>query len=281
MRKYYYLAYDIFCICSALIAALYLRHGFPLIQEGQPEDLYLLVLTTLFIALCLLPLMRTHTSMWRFTSSSELGGVMIAVTLIVLVMNSALFLTSRLEMMPRSVPPMHWALAVVMMGGSRILARTLFGPARKSATHQALLKQHVIVIGACHTAELYLQFIKRIVQHEVVVVGLVDSDATLTRRLFQKHEIMGTPADIPRLIEQFLVHGIEIKQLILAHMFDDLSESEQSILVGLMDSGAMDLVHFGKHMSPQWSVRASEKVADFYQDGHAISRDDEDRKSVV
>ena len=85
VRKYYYLLHDLVCICGALVGALYLRHGFPLIQEGQPDDLYLLLLVTLATALCILPIMRIHNSMWRFTSTSELADIMVAVALIVLV----------------------------------------------------------------------------------------------------------------------------------------------------------------------------------------------------
>jgi lipopolysaccharide/colanic/teichoic acid biosynthesis glycosyltransferase len=265
MRKYLYLAYDITCICGSLVAALYLRHGTPLIQEGQPGDLFLLLGVTFATALLVLPLMRTHISMWRYTSTSELAGVMIAMALVVLVYNSGLFLISRLQMMPRSVPPMHWALAVMLMGGSRLMARQFFGPSKRTSKHQATLKQHVIVVGVCHTAELYLQFIKRIVQHEVVVEGFVDSDSALTDRVFQKHKILGTPTELPQILEQLLVHGIHIKQVILAQVLDELPEAEAQALIELQRTGAVELVHFASYMGPQAQSSPLQTATDFYQ----------------
>lgn len=263
MRKYLYLAYDTGCICAALIVALYLRHGLPLIQEGKPEDLYLLLLVTFVTALLILPLMRIHTNMWRFTSPSELADIAIAVALVVLICNSMLFLTSRLDMMPRSVPPMHWALAILGMGGSRMVIRRLLGP--RGAKRQRMIKQHVLVVGANHTAELYLQFIKRISRHPIVVEGIIDSDPDLTDRLFQKHKVLGTPNDIPRLLEELHVHGIQITQIILANLLDELSESENYLLQELAQNGTIEIVQFAKHMGPQLQQEPVKKKADYYQ----------------
>ena len=271
MRKYYYLAYDIACICITLVAALYLRHGIPLIQEGPPSDLYLLLLVTFISAACVLTLMHTHTSIWRFTSTSDLADILVAVALVILITNSSLFIISRLEMMPRSVPPMHWALAVVAMGGSRLVARQLFGPARKLTKTQSAHKQHVIVVGACHTAELYLQFIKRIIQHEIVVVGFVDSDPALTDRIFQKHKILGTPEQLAAILDEFLVHGVEVQQIILAHTLDELSATDQKHLLDMMESGNVELVHLGKHMGPQMQPQPARNADDFYQKIDAVA----------
>lgn len=265
MRKYLYLAYDIACICITLLVALYLRHGLPLIQEGAPDGLYLLLLVVLLTSLVVLPLLRTHTSMWRFTSTSELADVMIAVALVVLISNSGLFLISRLDMVPRSVPPMHWALAVVAMGGSRLLARRLFGGARMQAGRGPIARQHVIVVGVCHTAELYLQFTKRMSRNPIVIEGFVDSDTDLTGRVFQKHKILGTPADIPQLLEEFNLHGIQIRQIVLAQTAEELSESERALLQELTNNEVIDLVQFGKHMGPQLQTAPIAHKADYYR----------------
>ncbi len=266
MRKYIYLAFDLACVCTALLVALYLRHGFPLIQDfSGPHDLRLLLCVTFITSLIVLPLMHTNTSMWRYTSTADLANVMIAVALVVLITDSSLFLISRLEMMPRSVPPMHWAIAVMAMGGSRLMARQLFGPTRRRTRRDQAMKQHVVVVGAGHTAELYLQFIKRIVQHEVVVEGFVDSDKTLTNRIFQKHKILGTPGQLPQLLEEFLVHGIHIRQVVLAQLLDELPQAERDLLLALEEKQLVELVHFGKHMDPQLQPRTKQNDADFYE----------------
>ena len=271
MRKYLYLFYDIACICITLVAALYLRHGFPLVQEGTQKDLYLLLLVTFGSALLVLPMMHTYTSMWRFTSNSELASIMLAVALVILISNSSLFLISRLQMMPRSVPPMHWALSALAMCGSRLLARRLFGPTHPQSKNHHALKQHVMVVGACHAAELYIQFVKRIIQHPVVIEGFVDSDKSLTNWMFQKYKILGTPEDLPHILEQFHVHGVHIRQIILAQLMDDLPKATKKMLLELERDGIIELVHFGKQMGPQLQPRSKKSVAQFYQKAVAIS----------
>ena len=265
-RKYLYLLHDLLCICTALLVALYLRHGFPLIQDfSGPHDLRLLMAVTVITSLVVLPLMRTHSSIWRFTSMSELTDVMIAVALVIVFTNTSLFVISRLAMMPRSVPPMQWALAVVAMCASRLIVRRLLRPKGTKARDLKALKQHVIVIGAGHTAELYLQFIKRIVQHPVVVEGLLDSDPQLTGRIFQKHRILGTPAGLPQIMEEYLVHGIQIKQVVLAQLLDELPVEERRLLQELEKAGSIDIVHFAQHMGPQAQPDVVRDAKDYYQ----------------
>lgn len=264
MRKYLYLSYDVLSIATALLLALYLRHGFPLIPEGDPYDLWRLLGLTAVASIVILPVMRTHSSMWRFTSVSELANIMVAVALIVLVSNSGLFLLDRLEMMPRSVPLMHWAMAVMAMGGSRILARRFFGVVVRPSRRK-MVKQHVLVVGACHTAELYLQFVKRILQHPVVVEGFLDSDKSLTNWLFHKYKVLGTPEELPRILERLRVHGIHIHQVVMARRLTSLSPRAQKKLVELEQQGVIELVHFAQHINPQLASGAHTDVPSHYQ----------------
>ncbi len=272
MRKYLYLVHDLICIAMALLVALYLRHGFPLIQDySGPHDLRLLMAMTIISSLIVLPLMRTHANIWRFTSASELVDVMIAVALVVLATDASLFLISRLTMVPRSVPPMQWALAVFAMSADRLIVRRLLRPAGGKKRYDTAVKQHVIVIGAGHTAELYLQFIKRIVQHPVMVEGLVDNDPELTDRLFQKHRILGTPQQLPQIIEQFLVHGIVIKQVVLAQLIEELPVEDRRLLQQMKGAGIIDLVHFAQHMGPQAQPETQPDATDYYQHATALT----------
>lgn len=273
LRKYVYLAYDTACIIATLVLALYLRHGFPLIQEySGPHDLRLLLCVTFITSLIILPIMRINRGMWRFTGTGDLAQIMLAVALVILITDSSLFLISRLEMMPRSVPPMHWALAVSALGGSRLLARRLLRKKVDRRAHpRATVKQHVLVIGVGHAAELYLQFIKRIVQHQVAVAGFVDPDPALTDRVFQKHRILGTVEALPQILGDFHVHGVEIRQVVLTGLFEELTETERAMLREMEEKGVIDLLHFGKQMNPQLEATAAEQMRDFYHVASGIA----------
>ncbi len=263
MKKICYLAFDLACIAFTLLVALYLRHGFPLIQEGTLLDLILILTITLGTALIVLPIMRTHSTIWRFTSGSDIGDLMLAVALVILVSNTALFITNHLGMIPRSVPPMHWALAVCLMAGSRLLARRIIGSARGNHGHH--VRQHVLVLGVGHTAEIYLQFARRILQQPIIVEGFLDSDATLTHRLFQKHKILGTPADLPRILQELRVHGIVVRQVVLTKILRDLPKEERRLLLMMKREGVIDLMHFAKYIGPQMEARASNSGDAYYE----------------
>lgn len=269
MRKYFYLIYDLCCILIALMLALYLRHGFPLIQEGEPDDLMLLLVVTLAFSVIVLTLMQTHTGMWRFTSGSELMALIIAVGLIVLLSNSTLFLVSRLDMVPRSVPPMHWALAVAMMSASRLLVRQILGPARDIPRRRTSSRQHVLVVGICHTAELYLEFAKRIMQHQVVVEGFLDSDPALKHRTFHQCRILGSARDIPQIMGEMLVHGVPIRQIILARHVNELAAEEREVLRQLEAQANVEIVHFARDMAPHFHP-LSPHQEDFYHQALAV-----------
>lgn len=259
MRKYGYLLYDLTCIGLALVVALFLRNGLPLIEEGQPEDIYPVLAVTLCIAAVVLPLMRTHTSLWRYTSLSDITRVIMGATLVVLLSNTGLFLLNRLEVMPRSVPPIHWMLAILGMAGARVLARFLFGPARRR-TRRDEHKRHVLAVGVGPIAETYLQFVHKILQDQVKVEGFLDEDLKLAQRAFQQYPILGHPKQAAEVLERFHVHGVRIRQVVLTCAFASLSAASQEALEALQRSGQATLVYFDRHIGPQLRGEAREAI---------------------
>ncbi len=250
MRKYAYIAFDLVAVLVTLLLALYLRNGIELIEEGQPDDLKTLFGISIVVALVILPIMKTHTRMWRYTSSADLGAVMVAALLIVLFTNGGLFLFNRLEMVPRSVPPMHGALIVFVMGGCRLLARYFFGAARGESSKQRTA-QHVLLVGINHTAEIYIEFAKKIIAGQVVIEGLLDEQARLTGRSFHQYPILGMPQDIAEKIATLRVHGIVISKVILVQPFDSLNAASQTALRELEQQGHIQLVHFERQIGLQ------------------------------
>lgn len=247
MKRYLYFFFDIACVLIALLVALYIRNGISFIEEPQPYDLLKVVSVTALAAISVLTLFNTYTSMWRFTSFRDLRNVVLGITLVVLLSNGALFILDRLEVMPRSVPPMHWAFCVLSMCGSRLLARKIFGPIVLRAETE---RQHVLIIGANHITELYLEFAQKILHGNIVVEGILDQNEQLHNRAFHKYTILGNVESVPELLERFLVHGIRIDQIVLTHPFFDLSKSAQRVLTKLVNDRSLKLVHFSEDILP-------------------------------
>lgn len=246
MRKYGYLIFDVLAVIAALVLALYLRNGTALIEEGRPDDLPILLALSVVVPLLVLPLMRTHKRIWRYTSSADLSAVMIAAAICVLLINGGLFLFNRLEIVPRSVPPMHWALIVFSMGGSRLVARWLFGaPRNHSAKRQV---QHVLIVGANHAAELYIEFAKKIIPGQVSIEGILDENYALTGRSFHQYSVLGVPTQLEDILQELHVHGIVINKLILVQPLDQLSLSSQQAMLELEQKAVLELVHFDRQI---------------------------------
>lgn len=245
MRKYAYLGFDVGAALLALVAALYLRNGVALIEEGRPYDVRIMLLICVGVSVLVLPLMRTHTRMWRFTSPADVSAVMIAAALIVLLTNGGLFLFNRLEIVPRSVPPVHWAIMAFIMCGSRISARWMYGGERSAAAKQ---QQHVLIVGANHATELYIEFAKKILSGQVVIEGILDEDTSLQGRLFHQFPVLGSPAEMDELLQQLRVHGIVISKVIVARAFDQLHPNTQQGLLALEQQGLFELIHFDRQI---------------------------------
>ncbi len=248
MKKYLYFFFDMACICAALLTALYLRNGISFIEEPQqPYDLLKVVTSTLLTSAPILIFFNTHNSVWRFTSQKDLRNVILSITLIVLCSNSLLFLLDRLDVIPRSVPPIHWAFCILSMCGSRLLVRRIWGPIKQQTDSKG---QSILIIGVNHVSELYLSFSERILPGAIIVEGLIDEDEQLHGRAFHKHTILGNIKQIPELLERFLVHGIRINQIILSYPFDELTRGNQQVLANLQEDYNVKLVHFGQDIVP-------------------------------
>lgn len=249
MRKYGYLSFDILVTSLMLILALYLRNGPVLIEDGRPGDIQIFLLAHIAICLCVLPLMGTHNRLWRYTSADDMIAILISVTLIVLLMNGVLFLFNRLEIVPRSVPPIHWALSVAILCGARVAARKFYGPAQQKIAPQKK-RQHVLLVGTGQIGELYLDFTKKIIPGQIAVEGFLDENINLRRRNFHQYPILGQPKELPTVLEQFMVHGIQISQVVLAQPFESLSLESKQVLLELERKGVCELVDFGKQIGP-------------------------------
>jgi len=83
--------------------------------------------------------------------------------------------------------------------------------------------------------------------------------------MFQRYKILGTPEQLPHILEQLLVHGIEVKHIVLARLFEELSDDEKKLLLEMKKIGLIDIIHFGKHMGTP--LQAPLRVAgnDYYQ----------------
>lgn len=183
--------HDLVMAALSFPAALYIRTG----QEFSyyTRD-YLLEGTIVFtlIAAITFRWSRMYRGVWRYASIDDLMAITKAVTLTILAFLPLLFLMSRLELFPRSVPLIQWFLLLAMLGGPRFLYR-IFKDRRldRIAASVGYRRIPVLLVGAGDEAELFLRELKRDKGAVYAVVGIIDEKGSRVGRDIHGVSVVG------------------------------------------------------------------------------------------
>jgi len=172
-------------------AALYIRTG----QDFSfyTRD-YLFEGTIVFVLLAAITFRwsRMYRGVWRYASVDDLLAITKAVTITILAFLPLLFLMTRLDLFPRSVPLIQWFLLLAMLGGPRFLYRVLkdrrFDRIAASVGYRRI---PVLLIGAGDEAELFLRELKRDRDAMYTVVGIIDEKGTRVGRDIHGVSVIG------------------------------------------------------------------------------------------
>ncbi|MBW8368190.1 MAG: polysaccharide biosynthesis protein [Arenimonas sp.] len=153
-----------------------------------------IVLTAQGLVLRMVGLYR---GLWRFASLPDLGNLVRAALLGVLVIVVVLFLLDKVDLVPRRVLVPYPVALVVMLGVPRLLYR-LWKDHRQSG-HSAD-SQRVLVLGAGRTAETLLRELRSDGRYQPV--GLLDDQAALRGAKVQGVPVLGTIDDLPYIAQE-------------------------------------------------------------------------------
>ncbi|MBB4634486.1 polysaccharide biosynthesis protein [Longimicrobium terrae] len=166
---------------------------------------------------------------WRHVGMRDLVDLVRAVTLSSALLLGALFMTSQVAGVPRSVLVLDWVLAVLIFGGVRFLVRA--ARERQFRPWRVRSGKRTLVVGAGASAERLLRHIQRDDSDSTWLVGLVDDDPG--KRGMRMHGIpmLGTSEDLPALIA-----ARQIEEVIIA-IPSATREEMRRIVQPCMDSG--------------------------------------------
>ena len=210
------LLHDLLMAAGSLWLAHYLRLGDRLWSfSGEVLPLY----TAAFIPLCLFVFVGAglYRGLWRYASMQDLLTLTKAASLALLIFYVTLFVTVRLEGVPRSVPVIHWLLLIAMLGGPRFAYR-LAKDRRLGLdfTLAGVPKVPVLLIGANDAAELFIRESRRNPRAPYHVVGLIDDNAA--RRGQQVHgvRIYGGSDQITKIVGKLERKGRKPQRVVLS-----------------------------------------------------------------
>lgn len=236
-RNHLAMLHDVLMAGASFVLALYLRLGdrFKSFTGDYIVEttLFLLMLSTVTFSA-----MRLYRGMWRFASLPDLKALVKATSLVIFAFYLSLFLLTRLETIPRSVPFIHWMLLLAMLGGPRFMYRLWKErdvPLRMSDFTGAE-KIPVLMVGATTRMELFLRDIDRGRRALFKVVGIVDDRQEMIGRTIHGIRIRGGYGELPGIIDKLAKRSARPQKIIIS---DENIEGEtiQSILQMTQEMG--------------------------------------------
>jgi len=212
-----YIAYthDIVMAAISFALSLYLRLGAELFEKS-PD--WLGVGTILFTVVCAVAFwfMRLYQGIWRYASLNDLLEITRAVTLAILVFIILMFLWTRLEYVPRSLPFINWFVLIALLGGPRFFYRLIkdrrFDLRLETGGQRRI---PVLLVGAGDGAELFIRATSRSSGANYRVVGIIAEQSTNVGRLIHGIKVLGVTEELPTVVEELAAKGDRPQRLIL------------------------------------------------------------------
>lgn len=167
-RVFFTVLHDFFILCGAFFFALWLR------LEAQSFEL----LTVLIPYLVLFNLSTLvfqfrfglYKGIWRYASIKEILAIFKSITASCLIVVAALFLTIRLENIPRSFPILLFIVSLLGISGPRIFYRLIKDNLNQKNSEN---KINVIIAGDGDASELFIRAAKREKDSPYNIVGII------------------------------------------------------------------------------------------------------------
>ncbi len=208
--------HDVFMTAVSLPLALWLRVGShagggiwdagPLIRA---DILFVVVAAGVFLGL------RQYRGIWRYASVTDLLALVRAVTLAILIFVPALFLITRLEDFPRSLPIINWFVLIGLLGGPRFLYRVAKDRRmERIAGRSEGRRVPVLLAGDGDGAELFIR-----AMHGrgggYRPVGILSAKGGRIGRMIHEVQVMGSLEELPEIAARLAARGQAPERVIL------------------------------------------------------------------
>jgi len=194
--------HDVIMAAISFPLSLYLRAGN---DAWALASGYLVEATIIFaaVAAVVFQLSRLYRGVWRYASLHDMWALTKAVSLVILVFLPILFLTTRLELVPRSLPIINWFVLLGLLGGPRFAYR-LFKDRRldTSWVNTSHRRVPVLLIGSGDESELFIRETKRDPGSPYQVVGALDEKGRRVGREIHGVPVLGTLDDFETVVTE-------------------------------------------------------------------------------
>ncbi len=174
--------------------------------------------TALFavVAACVFWPMGLYRGIWRYASMNDLIQITKAVSLAVLIFVPILFVTSRAEFLPRSLPIINWFVLMALLGGPRFIYR-LIKDRHFSLTADPTGKPGipVLLVGAGDEAEAFIRDLHRQPGAAYRVVGILDEKGRRVGQHIRNVPVLGKPEDLTSVMRRLALRAERPQRMIV------------------------------------------------------------------
>ena len=244
-RSHIAFVHDIIMAAFSFPFALYLRVGDGVVYYAPQNILFSSGIFTLIAAVSFW-YFGLYRGIWRYASLNDVIRIAKAVSVAVAVLFIVLFLTTRLDWMPRSAPIIQWFLLMALLGGARLTYRI----AKDKSTARALVRQGtarvpVLLIGAGDEAEAFIRETERSANTPFKVIGIVSLTQGRVGRNMHGVDVLATVDQLEDVIQK-LQNGRQGLPRRLVLSGDALRHEDSAKWVEIADRYGMTLARLPK-----------------------------------
>ncbi len=197
--------HDLFWVPIAWIGAYWMRFNLGAVPAEFWSAAWELLPLVMLICALVYSSFGLYRGVWRFASLPDLTRIAQAVTVTSFLVVLILFLLSRNQFLPRSVPPLFLVFQLIGLAGPRLLYRRL-------KDHQLGLRpgERVLVVGADRAGEMLVRDMLRDRSHQYNPVAFVDDKLRRQGGDIHGVPVRGRSEQIPALVESL---GIDVIML--------------------------------------------------------------------
>ena len=215
---------DVCVAASSPLLALYLRDAYILSHDGAvTAGIYCLV--SLTFSLIAFSAFSLRDRMPRYFSVRDATEIAKAVLIGELMTCAVLFTFTRLEGVPRSTPVIHALVLVAGLISARVLARIAHED-RKLTDRRRLASEHVIIVGLNDLSSFYIRFLEAFASGQLRAIAVLDRDPRSIGRSIDGIPVIGPPAHLQSVIEEFAVHGLRTNRVVVGGETDILPDED-------------------------------------------------------
>jgi FlaA1/EpsC-like NDP-sugar epimerase len=217
--------FDLFSVCLSLYLAFFLRFDGD-IPPAEEKLMLTLLLIQAPLRMTFLVWQGLYRGVWRYASVEDLMTIFRAMSLSSITIVAAVLFMLGFVDIPRSVFIIDWALAIILVGGVRFVARVL-----RANPLQYKNSKRVLVIGADDAGESLLRSIL-FRPKEYNVVGLVSDNPHKQKMRIHGVPVLGTRFELAGLVKKHRIHEIFIAMpTASAAVYRDIVSQCQSVNV--------------------------------------------------